>query len=124
MSAVSSEEASEDEPSRSEQLSGASDGMSLEERVKGDKANHNSDQSRHCVEKALLEKVAEAPEHHVNVAIVLMSNFGTACSEELVTTLAAVQANKVKPLAKVTKALTGSSRLVRSASRRQPQRHS
>ena len=42
----SGEEANEDEPSESEQLSGAAHGMSLQERIRGDKTNYNSHQSR------------------------------------------------------------------------------
>ena len=106
--ASSSEHASKDEPSGSEQLSGAAEVMSLEEKIRGDKTNHNSIQSRWSYKKGLLQKAAAAHNHGVSVAIVVMWESCPSNSKSLVTGLAAAQKNLVMPLlAKVTTTMAG-----------------
>ena len=80
--------------------------MSLQERIRGDKTNHSSHQSRYEYKQGLLKKVAKAHSYGVSVAIVIVSEGRVSCSEQLVTGLASAQDSMVRSLlAKVSRAM-------------------
>ena len=70
----SGEEANEDEPSESEQLSGAADEKRLKERMANDRANHNAANNRSKFMDTLLEKAALAPNCNISLAVVVFSD--------------------------------------------------
>ena len=67
-------EASEDEAGGSEELPGAADVMSLEERRAADRANHAADAKRSRYLRTLMDIVAKAHTCEVSLAVVAISN--------------------------------------------------
>ena len=94
----SGEEANEDVPSDSEQLSGAANGKSLKERMANDRANHNAAKSRSGFMDKLLEKAASAPKHNVSLAVVVFSDCPPSKGRLAVTGLGGAAASNVMPL--------------------------
>ena len=94
----SGEEASEDEPSEIEQLSGAGDRKSLKERMANDKANHSAVKGRSNFMDKLMEKAAKAPKYNVSMALVVFSDCRPGLGRLAVAGLCGAAQSKVIPL--------------------------
>ena len=98
-------DSSSEEASGSDQLPGAADGKSLEERRAVDRANHAADAKRSRYFTRLMKTVADAHTCEVSLAVVAISNRQpNANIKKAVVGLAATQQTKVMPhLAKIRK---------------------